>query len=437
MAETMNRFPATAAETAAEYMGAGLRDDGVQVLREAASRASGSTAVSPMVYYYLGYFSQQLNQHSKAGEYFKRAQEASADYCFPFQYEMIDIFRAAMKANPQDGRAPYLLGNLLYDWQPGEALRQWEQAATLKNDNAILYRNLALGYSHRGGDKSLAQAISQLEKAVSLDRKYPLHFSELDELYAAAGVTPDKRLALLEKNWDLVTKRDDSLSRAISLKIFAGKYDKAIELLGSRRFAVWEGGTLNVADSWTDAHILRGRRLLAEGRHKEAQADFQAAGSTPDNLPSESRSGNRSAEAAYWSGIAYEATGDGAEARHAWQRAAAASEDSGGRARSAGASDYYRGLAMAKLGQRQQARQVFQRMIDSAAQSIQQNTIDFFTSFGEQQSRRLRRTLAHYQSGLGYLGLNDAAKARQQFTEALHVSPDHTGARAALEELAR
>jgi tetratricopeptide (TPR) repeat protein len=437
MAETMNRFPATAAETAAEYMGAGLWDDGAAVLQQAASRASTATAVSPMVYYYLGYFSQQMNQTAKAADYYKRAQEASPDYCFPFQHEMIDVFRGAMKVDPRDGRAPYLLGNLLYDWQPEVAIRHWEQAAALEDDNAILYRNLALAYSRRGGEDSLTRAILQLEKAVSLDRKYPIHFSEVDDLYAAAGFAPDKRLALLEKNWESVTNRDDALSRAISLKIFAGKYDEAIRLLGSRTFAVWEGGTLNVADSWTDAHILRGKKLMAEGRNKEALADFQAAGRTPDNLPSESRSGNRAAEAAYWSGVAHSAMGNAAQARRDWETAAALPEESGSRARGAGAADYYRGLAMARLGKQQQARQVFQRMIDSAAPSLQQTPIDFFASFGEQQSRRLRRAAAHYQSGLGYLGLDDSEKARQQFREALQASPDHIWARAALEELTR
>jgi tetratricopeptide (TPR) repeat protein len=390
-----------------------------------------------MVYYYLGYFSQQMNQTVKAADYYKRAQQASPDYCFPFQHEMIDVFRGAVRADPRDGRAPYLLGNLLYDWQPEEAIRHWEQAAALNDDNAILYRNLALAYSRRGGENAFTRAISQLEKAVSLGRRYPIHFSELDDLYAAAGFAPDKRLALLEKNWELVTQRDDALARAISLKIFAAKYDEAIRLLGSRTFAVWEGGTLNVADSWTDAHILRGRKLMAEGRHKEALADFQAAAGTPDNLPSESRSGNRSAEAAYWSGVAHSAMGDSAQARQAWETAAAPLEASASRARGAGAPDYYRGLAMVRLGQQQRARQVFQRMIDSAAQLLQQSTIDFFASFGEQQSRRLHRAAAHYQSGLGYLGLDDSEKARQQFEQALQASPDHTWARAALEEFAR
>ena len=46
---------------------------------------------------------------------------------------------------------------------------------------------------------------------MSLDKKYPIHFFELDGLYEAAGTPPEKRLALLERNHSLVAERDDVL----------------------------------------------------------------------------------------------------------------------------------------------------------------------------------------------------------------------------------
>lgn len=95
-----------------------------------------------------------------------------------------------------------------------------------------MQRNLGIAYQH---ENQLAKAIAALEKAVSLERKYPLHFTELDELYGATAADPEKRLALLEKNHGVVARRDDSLAREISLKVTAGKYDDAIQLM-----AVWE-----------------------------------------------------------------------------------------------------------------------------------------------------------------------------------------------------
>ena len=150
-----------------------------------------------------------------------------------------------------------------------------------------------------------------------------MHFTELDKLYADAGKPPEQRLAVLEQNQSVVSKRDDSLSREIGLKVFAGKYDEAIQLMIGRKFSVWEGGTLDVADHWVNAHLLRGQREFAAKQFAAALADFQAAENIPDNLPSD-RGGGRGhdAEIAYWTGLAQEACGDADKAKQSWQRAA-------------------------------------------------------------------------------------------------------------------
>src|SRR5205085_1660567 len=122
----------------------------------------------------------------------------------------------------------------------------------------------AVAYQHDGSAPS--RAIGLLEKAVSLDRKYPLHFTELDELYEASAAAPEKRLALLENNHEIVTKRDDSLAREITLKVTMGQYDDAIQLMTGRHFAVWEGANLNVGEDWAAAHLLRGQKRIAAGQ---------------------------------------------------------------------------------------------------------------------------------------------------------------------------
>ena len=39
---------------------------------------------------------------------------------------------------------------------------------------------------------------------------------------------------------------------------------------------------------------------------------------------------------------------------------------------------------------------------------------------------------AHYLTGLGYLGLNEPSQAKAEFSQAVEISPDLVGARAAL-----
>jgi len=438
LASTMNDHPATAQETAAEYLDAGLWQDGAGALLQATAAAPDKSKIHPMVYYYLGYFATKLGQAQKASEYYKLAMAMPPDYVFPFQNEAIDVLREAIKANPRDARAPYYLGNLLYDWQPEEATRLWEASAALDPSYAVAHRNLATAYMHQKPAGDIGKAIAELEKAVALDRKYALHFTELDELYEQAGTPIEKRIPLFERNQDVVARRDDSQNRAIALKVAAGKLDEAIAMMSGRPFAAVEGANLNVAEHWTDAHILRGRQNVAAKRDREALADFQAALNLPSNLPAGlgyaegAGGGARGAEIAYWTGVAQEDLGDRAKAAESWNQAAASAQGAPG-----GAQSYYQALCLQKLGQNDRAKALFQALVDSGQNLLRQPAAagGGRGGRGAPQSPRARMANAHYLAGLGYLGLNDPAKAKTELTEAVLDNPDLLGARTTLATL--
>ena len=452
---TMLDNPPTAEETAGEYFDAGLWQDGTDVLLQMTAAAPNKSKINAMVYYYLGYFAEKLGQGPKASQYYKLAVAMPPDYVFPFQNEAIDVLQAGMKANPRDARAPYYLGNLLYDWQPEEATRLWEASEALDPSFAIVHRNLATAYTHQKPAGDLNKAIAELEKAVSLDRKYALHFTELDELYEQAGTPIEKRLPLFEKNQTVVAQRDDSQNRAIALKVAAGKYDDAIKMMTGRKYAVSEGANINIAEHWTDAHILRAQQNIAARKYNEALADLQAAVTIPDNLPGGGRGGASRAVVAYWTGIAYEGMGDHAKASESWNGATASAPPGAGRrgggggggrfggGATAGDQSYYQALCLQKLGQTDKAKTTFQNLVDSgqAALNSQQEPAAYGGRGGgrggpgRQQLPRVRAASAHYTLGLGYLGLNDQAKAKAELTQAVQMDPDLLGARTALAAL--
>ncbi len=445
LAAAMNEFPATAQETAAEYLNAGLWQDGSEVLSLMIAAAPDQARVNAMVYYYLGFFAGKLGQEQRASECYRLAMKMPPDYVFPFQSEAIEVLGGAMKANPRDPRAPYYLGNLLYDWQPEEAARLWEASAALDPAFAIVHRNLSIAYLHQKNGSNLDKAIVELEKAVACDRKYALHFAELDELYEQARVPIEKRLALFEQNQAVVSQRDDALNRELALMVATGKYDQVIRILAGRWFAVAEGVNLNVADQWMNAHLLRGQRYIESRQYREALADFQAAAEIPANIPTESMSiSGRSAEIAYWTGRAYEGTGDHERAAQNWNKGAApAGPDAsrrpgvGSRFLPGGAESYYQALCFLKLHREGEAGEIFQNLVKSARQALEEaaGSEGALSSPGRrQQSPRARLASAHYLAGLGYLGLGENAKAKQELTRALEISPDHLGARTALAE---
>ena len=151
-------------------------------------------------------------------------------------------------------------------------------------------------------------------------------------------------------------------------------------MMTGRPFAVVEGANLNVAEHWTDAHLLRGREKLAAKQYREALADFEAAITLPSNLPaglgfSEGAAGGlRAPEFAYWTGVAYEAMGDRAKAAEAWKRGGAALQGGGGRrgggAGGAGAQSYYQALCLQKSGENDKATALFQSLVDSGQSMV-------------------------------------------------------------------
>ena len=57
------------------------------------------------------------------------------------------MLEAAIRANPQDAHAPYLLGNLLYDrHRHEEAIRCWQRSVKIDATLSIAWRNLGIGY---------------------------------------------------------------------------------------------------------------------------------------------------------------------------------------------------------------------------------------------------------------------------------------------------
>jgi tetratricopeptide (TPR) repeat protein len=441
---TLNEHIGTAQEIASEYANAGLWQDGLDVLTAAIGQP-GEVKDSPIVFYYLGDFAEKLGQAAQAAEYRRTAAQKSPEYVFPFQFELIAVLRRAMAANPQDARAPYYLGNLLFDWQPAEAAGLWEKSSTLDPAFPIVWRNLALAYAHAGGDAAQAKAIASLEKAVALSDAYPAHFAELDGLYAAAGEPVAKRLNLLEQHQSALVKNDECLARLISLKTFAGKTDEAIDLLQGHTFNIWEGGMrFDSGGLWIDAHLARGRSRLAAGKATEALADFEAALQFPSNLRAEpwEGTGNRAIEAGYWVGLGYEALGDPTKANGAWRAAAAAglpryprrSDDSALLER--GVQQYHQAFALRKLGQAERAAAIFRELAaagETAARSNLAGT-EAVQSSGDRLPPRSHMAEAFYLAGLGHAGLGEVAKARDAFEAALAASPDHLGAKLALED---
>ena len=412
-------------ELAVDYYDAGLASEAEQVLKRLVAASPDQNKVNPLVYYYLGYLAEQGREAGEASKYFRLAAQMPTDYVFPFRLETVKVLEAAMQANPADARAPYYLGNLLYDRQPTAAIKMWEKSAAMDSSFALVWRNLAQAYEQAENDT--AKAIASMEKAVKLNRSDPRFLYELDVLYEAGNVSPQKRLALFESDPSVATKRSDAMMQEAKVYLLLGRYDQAIQLLKTHRFHNWEGYG-DIHDVYMDAHLLRGEREFKAGKYQEALKDFEAALEYPENLEAgQPYREIRLPQVDYWMGLAYEKLGNTTKSRELFQQATVAQWR--GPESEQPEMLYYQGLAALKLGRNPEANRMFDDLIAMGDKALAAGSdIDYFAKFGQKRSSRFRLADAHYLIGLGNLGKGETAKAQVEFQAVLGLNANHLGA---------
>ena len=414
-------------ELAVDYSKAGLAAEAEQVLKRLVAASPDQNKVNPLVYYFLGYLAGRSRQPGEASKYFRLAGQMPSDYAFPFRLEIVKVLEAAMGANPADVRAPYYLGNLLYDCQPATAIKMWEKSAAMDGSFALGYRNLALAYDQ--AEKDTAKAIPTMERAVGLDGDNSRFLYELDKLYEAGNVPPRKRLASFEAHASAVGRRSDTLMQEIKVDVLVGRYDQAIQLLTTHEFHNWEGESA-IYDVCMDAHLLRGQEKFREGKYQEALKDYEAALEYPANLEvARPYYQTRRPEISYLMGLAAEKLGDIKKSHALYQQAAVQEKDTSSWGEQRLEENYFRGLAAAKLGRKAESARFFDDLIAAGEKSLAAGPdVDYFAKFGVKQSSRARLVRAHYLIGLGDLGKGERAKARAEFQEVLRLDVNHLGA---------
>ncbi|MBA3972725.1 MAG: hypothetical protein C0504_00750 [Candidatus Solibacter sp.] len=427
---TFRAFPDEGLELVVDCLNAGMNQEATLLLDQ-------MPVQSPMVAYYRGWLALRMNQAATAKAHFERAAKMGLDLVFPWQRESLPALKAAMELNPADPRPPYLMGLYLYDRQPAEAVKLWQEALKRDPNMALAHRNLAVAWS--ADEKTVPQATAALEKALSIEPADALWYYELDRLYEWAQAPVEKRLAVIDKNKEHVRKRDDASAREVQLRLLAGQDDIAIEIMKSRHFHIWEGGArFSVTDAWTDANIHQGHRKMAAKDYAGALASYNAAIEYPENLETtRSYRGSRAPEVHYWEGKALAAMGRKDDAAKAYRESAAAligAEDNPRATVDSGAVLlYFRGMSLVELGEKARARQVFEALVKAGQDAMTRTPRrDFFAKFGEAQSRQLRQAMGFYVTGLGQLGLGQTAAAKASLAKAVELNRYLTEAKALL-----
>lgn len=423
---------------------AGLLVPAIQLLaRKPASQDARDLGTEPIRLYTIAWLHERLVKNSKAAPVFRRrAAAASPDYCFPSRLEDIAVLEVAIRANPKDARAPYYLGNLLYDRRRhAEAIRMWEKSALLDGTNAIVWRNLGIGYFNIRHNADMAHSV--YDKAVRVDPEDARLRYERDQLWKRTGVAPEKRLNALEKRLDLVAKRDDLTLELSALYNQTGRHDDALRLLEGRRFQPWEGGEGVALGEHMRTHVALGRRALEADDAKTAAAHFAAALETPDRLGESRHLLANASDLHYWLGAALEHCGDAEGARRHWTLAAEFRGDFQGMSvRTFSEMTYFSARSLERLGRKREAAKLLRELLAYAQDLAKAEAkIDYFATslptmllFDDDLQAR-QGTTALFLEAQARFGLGNRTAARRLVQSVLRRDPNHALAADLAEEL--
>ena len=339
---------------------AGLYRNAMALLRDAVERDTRQAHASdlgaqPLCAYTLAWLLDRVGEWEEAMEWYRKAAALPMDYCFPYRLEELIILETAIRANPVDGHAPYLLGNLLYDRRRHEeAITAWERAANLDPANSVVWRNLGIGYYNVRHDAG--KAIDAYENALTAAPADARLVYERDQLWKRTARSPQQRLTALLAHGDLVATRDDLTVELSTLYNLTGRSEKSLELLQSRAFQPWEGGEGQTLGAWVRTHLLLGGRALANGDAAAACHHYEAALTAPHNLGEARHLLANQSDVHYRLGQALSALGRQEEARREWTAAAEFRGDFQGMSvRAYSEMTYYSALALRALGRETEA----------------------------------------------------------------------------------
>jgi tetratricopeptide (TPR) repeat protein len=345
-----------------DLLRAGQIEDALTVV--CAEHASTHDGTAPLLFYVKADILHRLEREAESSEAYQQAASADPVYVFPSRLEEMLLLERVISRNPQDARAPYYLGNLLYDRRRyQEAITYWEDATSLDPIFPTAWRNLGFGYFNVLHDE--ARALSAFEHAHRLAPEDARILYEQDQLLRRTGASPEHRLASLEDQRTLVDQRDNLSVELASLYNNTGQPQKALDILVSRHFQPWEGGEGLVLSEYVRANVLLAIHCLHSRLPQRSLEYLQAAWSTPHNLAEAKHLLLNLSVIDYWLGESYAALGNTGAATAHWQRAASTRGDfQQMQVQLVSETTYWSALALRRLGLEDEARGLFEHIQD-------------------------------------------------------------------------
>lgn len=424
---------------AKDYAECGFYEEAVAVLNACSAPAALNA-------YYKAYYGKMAGQsEDEVKKQYLFAEKQDSYCCFPNALEDIAVLQDCCNMLKEASFAWYYLGNLYYDKKQYEkAADCWEQSAKNNDTFPTVFRNLSLAYYNHMDRKEEARVV--MEKAFALDSNDSRVFFELDQLHKKCKMSVEERLANYETYHKTALERDDAFIEYVTLQNLSGNYEKAHELLLSRKLHPWEGGEGKAAAQYITALVEMAKKKMVQKAYGEAKELLEQALVYPENLGEGKLEGSKDNNIYYYLGLVSEAMGETEQAKEYFTLASTGSDEV------AGMMYYndqpadmilYQGLAQYKLEQIKAGNRRMYKLIDFGEQHVRdQVKIEYFAvslpdlMIYEEDFTLKNKAHCNYVMGLGNLGLGKEEEALKFFRETLKIDPFHLNCKILLEEIA-
>lgn len=423
----------TAIELSLDYAAFGDDRTAASVLERLLSRASSP---SSMVHYHLadlyGRLGQEQDVHTE-----RILAQAATSLMFANKLEDITVLESAMEALGGDAVAAYHLGNLWYDRrQYDKAINCWEESKRVDPRFPTVWRNLSLAYLNQQGNSDAAW--DSMKQAFDLNVNDARVLFELDQLAMRLCHTPADRLARLKQYPKLVESRDDLFFQWVSLHNLVGDHRAALDGLLNRTFHPWEGGEGKVPLQYVIALTQLASGAIGSGQFDRARELLEQAMHWPESLGEGKLIGTQENNIHYWLGCVAEELSNESLSEEWFRKASSGpSEPASAMYYNDQPPDmvYYQGLAFAKIGQSNESKIRFQKLIDYGNEHLDESvTIDYFAVslpdflVFDPDIQHSHQIHCRYMMALGHAGLGEVDRANELFAQILREQPDHLGA---------
>lgn len=433
MVDMMRDYVHNYIEYSLDYALAGFHQEAVSMLDLYADNAN---QVYPMVYYLRGWYHSLTRDREQAGVDYLKASGLKPDYCFPNRIEESIALKEALELNPDDGKGWYYLGNFWYaNKQYSKAAECWEKSIHADASFSIPYRNLSLFCYNKSGNRD--RALNLLKTACELDPS-PRMVMELDQLHKKLGISLQKRLNFIEKNFEQVDFRDDLYLERITLYNLSRREDEALDLILNRNFHPWEGGEGKVSAQYILSHMELAKKAVVTGNLDIAAKHLEEARSFPENLGEGKLHGAMENDLLFWIGVVLKEMEKLREASECWEEATNGTiEPQDVRYYNDQPPDriLYQGLSLRKLGRQNEANDRFSRLVSYGEENMDRSVQkDYFAVslpdllIFEQDPQLINLQHCRYLQGLGWLGFGKTGDAMKWFQAILKEDPCHVGA---------